>query len=538
MNLRAALFRALSDLKKNGILGREAILRKSVLDDCKGDRFDEILAGFSNAVVRKVLDALGESDANPARRLSTSKALTPEEYHTVMVPLIISHRVSLASMGERRARVRATHDEFSQLLDSKKTELAGRSNGGSFKSDGPSNADQVSRVVRSNWLGSEEWADALLYAGSRSSTDGFLELPFSKAWSAANQHTVESLSNAPPQDILVDLESRVSRQRSRLHKWREFRDSMQKKDDSTHANQAKNANCSSFTFRDHQSLTVASIARTVRSPASRTDLRSEDTSLLSSVNDAFAQIDGKPLSPKPMPQKPAVTIGTVEQEPLVPSTEPPYIEGTGDDEKHESTITINAIPEITTEPDSVTDNEDNEDNGDDEENTPKQAAPRHQTETQTLAERTRKSMSLVPPSTTPNNLKRGMANTNHPSRKRNHNHHHRHRQSFPVNQFGTPRKQQQQQQQQSRATTPHDELLSETADYASVFKSRPRIAQSPISSPAVHVGFDDKFDLDGESEYEYEYEYENENENETPSGGRYLEGVEDSPLFSRGRIRY
>ena len=54
LNLRAALYRSLDQLKKNGILGRECMLRKTMLDECKGEKLMEILLLFSTAVLRKV----------------------------------------------------------------------------------------------------------------------------------------------------------------------------------------------------------------------------------------------------------------------------------------------------------------------------------------------------------------------------------------------------------------------------------------------------------------------------------------------------
>ncbi len=50
LNLRAALFRCLDQAKKNGVLGRDTVLRKTMLDECKGDRLEEVLAVFSIAV--------------------------------------------------------------------------------------------------------------------------------------------------------------------------------------------------------------------------------------------------------------------------------------------------------------------------------------------------------------------------------------------------------------------------------------------------------------------------------------------------------
>ncbi|KAJ9482544.1 hypothetical protein VN97_g10877, partial [Penicillium thymicola] len=115
-------------------------------------------------------------------------------------------------------------------------------------------------------------------------------------------------------------------------------------------------------------------------------------------------------------------------------------------------------------------------------------APEPIKRTHTLAERTRRSMSLLPP----------VAHEAPRTRRRP-------RSSFPVNQFVTPRKTSAHSTRSrgeiSRASTPQDQLFEEDAEYASVFKSRPRVALSPISSPAVHVSpsfEEESFELDYE----------------------------------------
>jgi hypothetical protein len=94
----------------------------------------------------------------------------------------------------------------------------------------------------------------------------------------------------------------------------------------------------------------------------------------------------------------------------------------------------------------------------------------------TLLERTRQSMSLLPnPPSNPKAYRRSSAKPT------------RFSEVFPVNQFETPGKAQTRQSgswsPSSGASTPRDKLFSEEADYASVFKSRPRIAVSPSLSP-------------------------------------------------------
>ncbi|RHZ55039.1 uncharacterized protein CDV56_100505 [Aspergillus thermomutatus] len=477
VNLRAALSRVLSDLKKNGDLGRETIFRKSMLDDCKGDKVDELLAVFSTAVLRKVLISSMDGLPNPAVRLSMAKGITPDEYQ-LMLPLILAHRASLATMGERRSRIMDVHEKFSQLLDSKKNQLDDRSKEG--RPDLPedvANLDALARELKENWLGSEEWADTLLHGGARSSSDAFLELPFETAWSKANETTVEDLTVSTTPDLLVDLESRIARQRNRLQKWREVASSMRKKDSAGAQTSENVTNKAPLAFKDHQALTVASISKAVRQPLARAPPRQDDQALLQSMDEALSRIDGNPRSsgravpPLRVPAMEPTMATPFNAESTNPSTShysrPSYHKESNENEAvpspdDQSTRTSSPTVQITPDPDNE---------------------PKHdpRLNTFTLVERTRKSMSLLPPpsSRPPQQPRR--------SRKS--------RVSVPVNQFETPEK-----QSQTRASTPRDELFEEAADYNSVFKSRPRVAHSPIASPAVHVTPLGEFDLDADGE--------------------------------------
>ncbi|KAJ5087690.1 hypothetical protein N7456_011306 [Penicillium angulare] len=491
VNLRAALFRALTELKKNGDLGRETILRKTMLDDCKGEKFDELLAVFSTAVLRKLL-AVSASDAqwSTAMKLSNATSISTVDYQN-MIPLIIAHQVSLSATGERRARIHDAYDQFSQLLDDKKAELAERAKKSSIEDTAHGNIDSgaLERELRANWLGSEEWASALLDGGAQSATDSFLELPFSKAWKRAKELSVGSLNGGAKQDLVVDLETRVLRLRSRLHRWHEFNDSLRKERGASGAASGAGSQESRLLFRDHQHMTVASISKAVRQPADRgRALKDDDRSFISTVNEAIAQINGKPrgnrgrgspdnfVSSTPVTYKkyPSESPASPVDEALVaPITYPEPLNRTPEPEQVQAptpTVRLSPEPEDSYEPEPNFE-------------PVKQRSSSHYT----LAECTRKSMSLIPP------LPSHEAPT-HPRQRRGP------RVSFPVNQFQTPRKSS--GNGRSGASTPQDKLFEEDAEYNSVFKSRPRIACSPISSPAVHISpsfdEDEGFDLDND----------------------------------------
>ncbi|KAJ5822594.1 hypothetical protein N7447_004934 [Penicillium robsamsonii] len=506
VNLRAALFRCLGELKKNGDLGREIILRKTMLDDCKGDKFEELLAGFSTAVLRKVVAVSADEMLwNPALKLSTAIAMTPVNYQNLL-PLILAHQVSLSSAGERHARARDAYHRFSQLLDDKKAELTERANQGSsdYVDDIYSDSDSLVRELQTNWLGSEEWATTLLEGGSQSSTDAFLELPFSAAWMRAADSNAASLNSGLKQDLVLDLEARILLQRSRLRKWHEYNKFLSKERGTDEMSTASPKE-PRVLFRDHQSLTVASISKAVRQPGDRQrTLKGPEKYLLSSVNDAISRINGKSRV-KPAVYKPEVTMSgklpfrgsskivnspsRVAEEHHTPSHAPdleipelhPEPEPEFKPKLHPETEQIQPSPQIVRLfPDLPSSDE--------------EPAPEPIKRTHTLAERTRRSMSLLPP----------VAHEAPRPRRRP-------RPSFPVNQFVTPRKISAHsicsRDEISRASTPQDQLFEEDAEYASVFKSRPRVALSPISSPAVHVSpsfEEESFELDYEDGEESE----------------------------------
>ncbi|KAL4807398.1 HAUS augmin-like complex subunit 6 N-terminus-domain-containing protein [Aspergillus unguis] len=523
VNLRAALFRVLTDLKKNGDLGRETILRKSMLDDCKGEKFDELLAVFSTNVLRREIQ-----DRNPATDLALASGLTPQEY-PLLLPLILAHRVSLNTVGKRREHVRDTHEKFSQLLDRKKDELANRSapEGRAIQAQG-ADLETVVRETKANWQGSAEWADAVLNGGIASSRDAFLELPFDSAWSQAKTSTVDDLRTTSTRpDLVLDLEARVLQQQARLQKWNQYSASLKRSEAASPSKPTDANKTPRLSFRDHQTLTVASISKAVRQPVTRSPPVANDRDVLQSISQAMECINGStpqqqaPPSPARKPEsepmkKPSMPLLSITSpEVLEPPEEPnamryveeqPVKRKPGDsfaltERTRKSMSSFESIVESTPgSPPSLP--------------TPPEPEPESAPEEQhrgsyTLAERTRKSMSLLPPPRDPPRPDRR-------SRKS--------RVSFPVNQFETPPKHPATTDFPSRASTPRDELFEDQADYASVFKSRPRIALSPVTSPAVHVSPIGDFDLGADEGSEDAGDAE---ELEYASVG--------SPLASRGR---
>ncbi|EXJ90399.1 hypothetical protein A1O1_03500 [Capronia coronata CBS 617.96] len=116
LNLRTAIYKWLTELKRDGVLPRETVLRKTMLDECKGEKFEELLAAFAMVVLRKRL-------ARKSGRVKGIQALAMMEAKTrqmsdreTTVALILAHRVSLRQSLQRRQHLQSeAHTQIQSL---------------------------------------------------------------------------------------------------------------------------------------------------------------------------------------------------------------------------------------------------------------------------------------------------------------------------------------------------------------------------------------------------------------------------------------
>ncbi|KIW66999.1 hypothetical protein PV04_06277 [Phialophora macrospora] len=123
-NLRAALYKWLAELKSNGILPREVVLRKTMLDECKGDKFEEVLAKFAMVVLKKTLagGSQGRSTRDPSGHVNVN-----EQDARTLVPLIMAHRASLQASLRERQDLKAKAMAYSERLAQVRKEIASES---------------------------------------------------------------------------------------------------------------------------------------------------------------------------------------------------------------------------------------------------------------------------------------------------------------------------------------------------------------------------------------------------------------------------
>lgn len=234
VNLRAALLRCLEQAKKNGVLGRDTVLRKTMLDECRGERLEEVLATFSSAVLKKVAtEEQLNSKAYPS--LAQTLALENRGYtgeRTDLSSLIIAHKVSLKKKLDRKRAARAQYNHFAQLLDSKEQDITSRRDQADAKAHqskipklSDASKQEIRRAVRTNWTGNEQWMEAMLYGDTRSQKDGVLTAPFDRVWRRVRSDRLNELEDTSG-GLLEQLDNRVRAQQARLDKWQSFRKEM------------------------------------------------------------------------------------------------------------------------------------------------------------------------------------------------------------------------------------------------------------------------------------------------------------------------
>lgn len=235
LNLRAALLRSLEQAKKNGVLGRDVLIRKTMLDECKGERMEEVLAVFSSAVLKKLV---AEQQLNCADHPALAQTLALENrgysaQTTDLSILALAHRASLSRHLREKNDARARYSYFSELLDLKERALVRRREQAKAlaaqereSEDEDEITDDVKRdiwrTVRNNWSGSERWMETLLHGDVHSRKDGLLSTPFDKVWRRVQAGRLTELEDHAD-GLLEQLDRRVRAQKARLEKWRTFR---------------------------------------------------------------------------------------------------------------------------------------------------------------------------------------------------------------------------------------------------------------------------------------------------------------------------
>lgn len=202
-----------------------------MLDECKGEKFEEVLGAFSTLVLQRVFEAEQNPQPSRVRRLVLAQRLTSEEQQSLL-PLAIAHRSSLSALLRKKARLRLKYREFKTVLDAKELEIRTKVNNleiskASEKRVGPTeNLGKLKEYFDFHWQGDPKWIDDIFGQGKEGINDPLLDTPFSDSWTRLTDSTVDR--PAPKQQgLLSQLEERVAAQEARLKQWKQFREDLE-----------------------------------------------------------------------------------------------------------------------------------------------------------------------------------------------------------------------------------------------------------------------------------------------------------------------
>lgn len=202
-----------------------------MLDECKGDRFEELLVAFQSAVLQKILKDQG-NDGSVVSQLVVARAL-PKTSQGSLLPLAIAHRASLTGLLRQKDQLRQRLSRFERMLDEKEADLlkavdrlAQVDGERDLRDDHPNYIMDTRKQFETHWRGDPRWIDTLIGGGSDCSRDPLFETTFKEIWPHVRDGTVDHIIPEEDQDPLRDLENRVRSQRERLAHWQEFEASM------------------------------------------------------------------------------------------------------------------------------------------------------------------------------------------------------------------------------------------------------------------------------------------------------------------------
>ncbi|TKA31467.1 hypothetical protein B0A50_02314 [Salinomyces thailandicus] len=227
VNLRAALYRCLDGLKKNGVLGREVVLRKSMLDECSGDKLWEVCLAFSAIVLRQAV-LKGERKRNAssipvAERWGTATGLRKDERDS-MLSLSIAHRASLGQALQGKQRKKQAFARLYDVLCEKEAELTQRKAQVQQTATGlaeqVASVDAIEQSMKKTWLGNKELQKALVNGDVSAGRDAVLKKPLDKL--ARSSDEIPSTE----QGLLENLSHSATRQSQRVRKWQSMHEDL------------------------------------------------------------------------------------------------------------------------------------------------------------------------------------------------------------------------------------------------------------------------------------------------------------------------
>jgi len=275
-----------------------------MLDECKGERLEEVLAVFSNAVLKRLLL---EGGSEEYQALAQQLALENFSYtgeRSVLSVLITTHKASLSTLLRAKEHARANYNDFADLLNLNERRIARRheqlkeaiEESGTQGQITEREIAAIQESIQNNWSGQQEWLDTILYGDSMMGGDGLLATRFDKVWKHVEHSSIGELEEQKQVGLLAQLDARVKDQESRLSRWQEFGKTLSKTGPTSPTKQSApslaKANRIDLGFNKHQALQISYSSAVKERHLTSTSLE-EYTRLIEKMRSELADV-GKP----------------------------------------------------------------------------------------------------------------------------------------------------------------------------------------------------------------------------------------------------
>ena len=207
-----------------------------MLDDCKGERLEELLAAFSNAVLKKVIQDAGRTATAPIAQQLAFENFSYHGERTALSILVLAHRASLHSRLRDKDDANARYHDFADLLNLNERRITRRHEQlkQATQDRGPQDGlstrymGALQDQVANNWSGREEWLEAILYGDAKVRGEDLLSAKFDTVWRHVEDGRIGDIEERKHTGLLEQLDARVRSQEARLARWQDFGKSLSK----------------------------------------------------------------------------------------------------------------------------------------------------------------------------------------------------------------------------------------------------------------------------------------------------------------------
>ena len=202
------------------------MIRRTMLDECKGERLEEVVVGLSTAVLRKRLLATEASRQSIVGGLAIAQTLSARDKDS-MIPLAIAHRGALSALLRRKEKERQSWRHFQAVMVEHEQELKERevafcpANASEELSKPKRKHGNLRETLLEHWQGDHNWLKVIIEGEQAPDTD-ILSQSFEHVRRHVHIDYQPDGDVVPHKSLLKELEERVNVQQNRLQKWKDY----------------------------------------------------------------------------------------------------------------------------------------------------------------------------------------------------------------------------------------------------------------------------------------------------------------------------